>query len=277
MRYEKIVPTENYPYKIFVFSTKNPDRLIPSHWHESGELLYCLSGELEVNFPNQQFLLRKGECLFINSNMVHSSRSPVPGTCLAIQLPFYYLQEVTEGLYGKEYLFNLVPSNTDANLVKILQLIIDNLYYNDIEKHLFIKSKIFEILSVLWELYIIPTAKIQDVKSFKYLDRLKIINEYIQQHVQQDLSINEVAATFNYHPAYFSRFYKKYMGITFSSYVTSLRLEAAYKLLRDTDLTILEIGLASGFSTIKSFYNSFKKNYGVSPQYYRKQYFKKGH
>ena len=61
MKYEKIIPTSNYYYKIFTFETKSPDRLIPPHWHESGELLFCLSGSLEIIFANEICFLEKKE------------------------------------------------------------------------------------------------------------------------------------------------------------------------------------------------------------------------
>lgn len=277
MRYEKIVPTENYPFKIFVFQMKSPDRLVPSHWHESGELLYCLSGELEVTFPNQTFKLTAGDLLFINSNMVHSSRSPVPGHCLAIQFPLEYLQTETEGEYGQRFLFDVTPDVQNQGIADLLEEIITQFKAGSLSQHLFVKSKILALLAELCESYTIPAAQIQDVKSLKHLERLKIVNEYIQEHFQEELSIQEVAAAFNYNASYFSRFYKKYMGITYSDYLTSLRLEAAYRSLRDTDATILEIAYLSGFATVKAFYNSFKKNYGLSPQQYRVKYFKKSH
>ncbi|MDN6543652.1 MAG: helix-turn-helix transcriptional regulator, partial [Lentilactobacillus parabuchneri] len=87
--------------------------------------------------------------------------------------------------------------------------------------------------------------------------------------------IEEVAAIFNYNPSYFSRFYKKFMGITFTEYLNSIRLDAAYKEMRDTDKTILEIGLNNGFATNKTFYNVFRNKFGMSPQKFRKQFLKK--
>lgn len=275
MRYEKIEPTGNYPFKIFVFQMKDLKRMIPSHWHESGELLYCLSGELEVFFQNQTFNLQSGDALFINSNIVHSSRSLAHGYCLAVQFPLEYLKTETEGEYGQHILFDLTPEVQDVKITNLLKSILRQMNTDSLPSHLSIKSKILSLIAELYKYSTIPVIQIQSIKSLKYLKRLKIINEYIQEHFQEELSIQKVAVTFNYNAAYFSRFYKKYMGITYSDYLTSLRLEVAYRNLRDTDATILEISYLSGFPTVKAFYNSFKKNYGLSPQQYRQKYLKK--
>jgi len=275
MHYEKIEPTEKYPFKIFIFQMKDLKRQIPSHWHESGELLYCLSGELEVVFPNQTFILQAGDPLFINSNIVHSSRSLATGYCLAIQFPLRYLQTETEGGYGENFLFDLTPKVLDFEVTNLLKSMLKQINSDSLSSHLSIKSKVLSLIAELYERSKIPVTHIQGIKSLKYLKRLKTINEYIQEHFQEELSIQEVATIFNYNASYFSRFYKKYMGITFSDFLTSLRLEVAYRSLRDTDATILEISYLSGFATVKAFYNSFKKNYGLSPQQYRVKYLKK--
>ncbi|MFW8053799.1 AraC family transcriptional regulator [Vagococcus fluvialis] len=275
MKYEKIIPTSNYYYKIFTFETKSPDRLIPPHWHESGELLFCLSGSLEIIFANEICFLEKNDIIFINSNYIHSSRSPIPGKFLAIQFPLKYLDEITEEKYFNEFLYSVKPIIKDERLVGILSFIYNHFDQDDLVYHLLVKAKIFEFFSVLTESYKLPITNVKEIKSVKYFDKMKEINAYIATHAKQELLIEEVANHFNYNPSYFSRFYKKFMGITFTDYLNSIRLELAYKELRDTDLTILEISLSSGFSNVRTFYNVFHKNYGISPQKYRQLYFTK--
>lgn len=274
LTYEKIIPTANYPYKIFTFHMKSPDRFIPPHWHESAELLCCLSGELEVHFHHTKHLLKEKEALFINSNHVHSSRSPIPGECLAIQFPLDFLQEATSGNYYKKVLFDLNPHNTSQEITGMLQAIYHFLVSPSLTNQLLVKSRIYELFAVLCEKHMYQAPEIKDVKSAKHLEKMRQVNQYIMDNYARSLSIDEVAEAFNYNASYFSRFYKKFMGITFTEYLNSIRLEAAYKELRDTDRTVLEISLNSGFNNVRSFYNVFHKNFGISPQQYRKTYFK---
>lgn len=57
MKHEQIFPNEHFPFKMFSFESKNPARLIATHWHKSAELLYCMSGSLEVRFPQRPLCL----------------------------------------------------------------------------------------------------------------------------------------------------------------------------------------------------------------------------
>jgi len=61
------------------------------------------------------------------------------------------------------------------------------------------------------------------------------------------------------------------MGISFVEYLNSVRINAAYKLLLETDMRIIDIANASGFGNVKSFYLMFKKQFQLSPQQYRKK------
>lgn len=275
MKYEKISPTDNYSYKIFSFQSKSSDRLIPPHWHESLELLFCLSGEVEVIFTGQTYRLQAKEFIVINSNHVHSTRSPVLSECLVIQFPLAYLQRVTEDHYLKQFLFKTTPDQQTKELLACLMYIYQNFSANELVNHLEVKAKIYELLALLCKSNTFSSTNIYEIKSFKHLEKMEKVNQYIQEHYTEHLMIEEVAKMFNYNPSYFSRFYKKFMGITFTEYLNSVRLDAAYKEMRDTDKTILEIGLDNGFATNKTFYNVFRNKFGLSPQRFRKQFLKK--
>ena len=275
MKHEMISPNKDYPFKLFSFTSRNPDRLISTHWHESAELLYCLQGNLEVRFPQVTYLLEPGDMLFINSNIVHSSRSPRPNEVFVMQFPLKFLQEMTQNQYNDQFLFNLIPlKQKDHTIQMLLNQIFQEYRFNDLATNLLVKSRTLEFLSILIKTYRIPLATKQTIKSLKHLERLKQINEYVLEHYNQSLKLEHVAEAFNYDPAYFSRFFKKYMGIPFSEYVNTVRLEKAYYQLRDTDMTVLAIALDNGFFSVKSFYNVFKKHYTLSPQQYRQKYFK---
>ncbi|MHC5228110.1 AraC family transcriptional regulator [Enterococcus sp. LJL99] len=275
MKYEMISLSKNYPFKLFSFTSKNPDRMISTHWHESAELLYCLKGNLEVRFPQSTYLLESGDVLFINSNIIHSSRSPLPNEVFVMQFPLDFLKEMTQSQYSHRFLFNLSPLQVkNSKVVLLLDQIFRDYQKNDLATNLLVKSRTLEFLSLLIREYSMPIATQKTIKSLKYLERLKQVNDYVAMNYDQPLKLEQVASTFNYDPAYFSRFFKKYMGIPFSEYVNTVRLERAYYQLRDTDMTILDIAMANGFFTVKSFYNVFKKHYTLSPQQYRQKYFK---
>lgn len=91
----------------------------------------------------------------------------------------------------------------------------------------------------------------------------------IQENFAQNLSLEAVAADIFVSPAYLSRIFQKEMHCTFGEYLTVRRMEEAKRLLRDTDLTVLQIGEAVGYNNDKYFMNLFKKRVGMTPGRYR--------
>ena len=93
--------------------------------------------------------------------------------------------------------------------------------------------------------------------------------DYIQAHFMDNLSMNEVAATINFSPTYFSRLFKKETGHSFVSYLTLIRILRSIWLLRRTNQTIEQIAMDLGFNTPNYFSSTFKKEIGLSPSQYR--------
>ncbi|MGG1633342.1 helix-turn-helix domain-containing protein [Paenibacillus sp. NRS-1760] len=114
---------------------------------------------------------------------------------------------------------------------------------------------------------------IQDLKGNRYRDSKEVVKnacDYIQQNYRNgDLSADAVAATLNISVPYFSKLFNENMRMTFSSYVTSLRLSEAESLLLHTPLRIKEISEQIGFLNSTYFITVFKKKHGVSPNQYR--------
>jgi two-component system response regulator YesN len=73
-------------------------------------------------------------------------------------------------------------------------------------------------------------------------------------------------------PNYCCRLFKKYTKSTFSEYINNLRLETAVKLLKTTEFTIEEIAQRTGYNDYFYFIKLFKKNYGVPPARFRKEF-----
>ncbi|QGQ93841.1 AraC family transcriptional regulator [Paenibacillus psychroresistens] len=98
----------------------------------------------------------------------------------------------------------------------------------------------------------------------------KIIR-YLNDHFAEALNLPDLAARFSISPYYLSRTFKSTTGFTYSEYLNLIRLKAAQRLLRETELNITEIALQTGFENFSHFGKSFKKMALVSPRAYRDQ------
>ncbi|UUX34119.1 helix-turn-helix domain-containing protein [Fundicoccus culcitae] len=89
--------------------------------------------------------------------------------------------------------------------------------------------------------------------------------KFIENNVEEPLSLNDVAQYFNYSKFYYHRLFTAIMGIRFNDYVLSRRLNRAVKLIQMTDWNITTITNQLNFSTPSAFTRAFKKYYHLTP------------
>lgn len=94
---------------------------------------------------------------------------------------------------------------------------------------------------------------------------------YVEQHLQEQLSMAEVAGLIHLNASYFSVLFKEQTGVPFSEYVSRLRVQRAKEMLLQTRMSIGEIGERVGYRTDKYFIKVFKSLEGMTPSRYRQQ------
>lgn len=94
--------------------------------------------------------------------------------------------------------------------------------------------------------------------------------DYIKTHYSDnDITINEVCNFLHISPTYFSFIFKRETEMTFTGYLTQVRMDASKELLRTTNIKLFEIAEKVGYSEANYFSYSFKRYFGVSPKEYR--------
>lgn len=94
------------------------------------------------------------------------------------------------------------------------------------------------------------------------------VKTYIRENLNKHLSLQEVAAVFNFNPNYLSQLFSKYADVGFVEYTTGVRISAAKEMLAHGDLRIYEIAARLGFENSFYFSKVFKKTEGMSPMEY---------
>ena len=95
--------------------------------------------------------------------------------------------------------------------------------------------------------------------------------EFIREHYEAPISLQDAADAAEVNPAYLSYLFKQEMKIGFSNYVQELRIDCAKKLLSETNCKVKDVALRSGFGDYHYFSKIFKKFTGLSPAEYRKE------
>ncbi|MBZ9686014.1 PocR ligand-binding domain-containing protein [Clostridium estertheticum] len=94
--------------------------------------------------------------------------------------------------------------------------------------------------------------------------------EYVNDNVSDNISLNSVAEYVYLSSSYFSRLFKKEMGINFIDYLNMVRVEESKKYLTDLKITLSDIARTVGFTDQSYYTKVFKKIEGISPGQYRK-------
>ena len=107
-------------------------------------------------------------------------------------------------------------------------------------------------------------------------ERISTVKEYIENHLQENIAINDIAKLIYVNPQYLMRIFKKETGQSITEYITKQRVLLASRMLRETDYTVNFISDCVGFESCSYFIRVFKKQAGCSPGEYRSQFQKKG-
>ncbi len=92
---------------------------------------------------------------------------------------------------------------------------------------------------------------------------------YLNDHYNQNPTLDMVAEHVGLNPSYFSTLFKKETGIGFSNYLVNIKIENAKLLLKNTTLPLANVAVELGFDNQSYFTNVFKKVTGVTPKQYR--------
>lgn len=87
----------------------------------------------------------------------------------------------------------------------------------------------------------------------------------MNRHLDEPLSMDELAAAAGYSRRHLERLFREAVGKTPGEFYRGLRLDRGRNLLSTTDLTLMEVAMACGFSTVSHFSKSFRARFGVAP------------
>ena len=114
------------------------------------------------------------------------------------------------------------------------------------------------------------SVEIQSLRGPAVRKEVAEAQRYVQTHVGEKISMEEMAHRLNLNPSHFSRVFKQETGETFVEYVTRTKMERAEELLNQSDLTVAEIAERLGYEHTSYFIKLFRNFSGKSPNEYRR-------
>lgn len=104
-----------------------------------------------------------------------------------------------------------------------------------------------------------------------YIKRIDEVVIYINQHLGEKLTLDQLASISNFSKYHFSRVFSAVVGVSPIAYILNQRLQQAMIYLRETDKAIVEIAYLCGFDHVSHFNASFRKQFNMTPSDARKE------
>ena len=246
-----------YPDHSLVWVGKYRNLKNISHWHFDHEIAVCESGEALISLDQETYTLRKGQCIYLRGQSVHSILS-APGTTLYVSL---FSDDLIRRITDNYCLAHPVFTDNFRVLETLERIRAAGFkkerFYDEISNAL-IQQLIAGIFSVL---EIQESAVSTSAATERYKKLLYDIDENAENY-----SFSRAVEYMNMSEAYFSRFFKKISGMTFSMYLNHIRVNKAIDLIQNKDMSMTEIAMNCGFETIRNFNRVFKQITGYSPR-----------
>lgn len=135
------------------------------------------------------------------------------------------------------------------------------------EKIISLKEKYWTMrLTQFIEQYEQLISMAQEWAQNRFSGKIRYIRSYVKKNYAKDITLNLLAEELGMNAIYLSSYFKKEMGMTFSAYLTDVRIEKAIELLKQGDYKIYEISEMVGYQTVQYFNKVFKRKTGKNPK-----------
>lgn len=254
-----IKSSESLPWSVHLHSHKN-----------FTELSLLISGEGKLFCNNESYEIKPGMVIIKPPGILHAEYSmktnPIEQYCIAI--------DFTENCNEIFHSFN-IPSVGSHILLNNYLVSNIRLLYNlrkSQENTDEILYKIVESNLINTIAHLVTKYSILDEKRTKYSPLIQDTLNCVKNNYQKDISLQSLADQMYVSPSHLSRQFKKEIGITFSNYLSDIRIGEAQRMLLFCDATNEKIASACGFSNIQYFYKQFKNMTSLTPSEFRKKY-----
>jgi AraC family transcriptional regulator len=231
-------------------STYAPATALPRHYHEVAALMFSTRGAFAETVAGRTFECSPFDVIVRPAGEGHTNRYGAGGaSCVVVNLP--------------PDLGRLIESPsllTRRSVAPIANRVSHELAIDDDAAPLVIEGLLLELIGT-------GLRSPARVHPPAWLVRAR---DYIHEHAAERVTLREIAAAANVHPASLVRAFRTHLRCTPGDYVRGVRIEDAKRALAATSRAIGEIALDAGFYDQSHFTNAFRRATGMTPREYRK-------
>lgn len=237
---------------------------IHDHYHYEAELLYIIEGEYRVRSRSQNYLLKSGDIFFTFPFDQHGYENIGKISAFIAIFPPDFTQAYSNILMTERPVSPLIDisqfhAGFGDTLVRLAGLTAHGAGEEIIGNYL--TAAVGELLKVM-------TLEKRSKSQKNSLD--KIIRHCIENFDDPSFSLEILSQMINLNRSTISHIMSKYIGVGFSKFVNSLRINRARELLRRDKLSITDIAYECGFESQRTFNRVFQDFTGMTPSILRK-------
>lgn len=230
------------------------------HWHLESELIYIEKGSASISHNREVYSVCEGSAIFLGSGEIHYIRSDQDSIVDVFLFDSALIYDMTH-----HYQLASAKLNGSYPIVYGFNQISEELH----TKNLFYEQKICEIIiGLMIQIFRNETLLSKEIikENTTIANYKNLLNEIDNKYSY--ITFTDAAAFMGLSEPYFSKFFRKTSGMTFSQYLNTVRLEKAIGIIQtnDRNLSITEISSLCGFDTIRHFNRTFKEITGMSPR-----------
>ncbi len=280
------------PYEAFLFDASKETFPIRAHWHYFVEIIYVLQGSVEVVCDSESFVLGPDEVFIFPPSSVHAIYAASYGALRYYVLKFD-LNQLESSIHSSESGNIRFTSCFPTSMPRKEEFLKLSLRANELEKEREKVKEIFErcikelnsrefgylsiTRSYICELLIqymrhrrAKGLKIHEITDSKESNCINTITEYIDEHLSEELRVEDLAKRCNMSYSYFAKCFSELYGQSCKHYISFLRLCKAENMLLFTDYDLTYISQETGFCDCSHLIHAFKEKNKVTPHQYRK-------
>ncbi|MFC5530375.1 AraC family transcriptional regulator [Cohnella yongneupensis] len=235
--------------------------------YDCHRFLFVKKGEGQLLLQDKSLPLVKGTLCIMLSGTAHRI-VPTPGSTITLQWCHFRASYEDRDLYRSLNLTQTTRIVNDEEVATLFERIFQQLAHERLTSRLRLKATMLELISVYLE-HLSIAANEEEAPSHD-LQKLEAIIQYIDNHLADNITVDELAKQVYLHPNYFIMFFKGIMGHSPIQYVNYRRMETAKVLLLQPECNVSAVASKVGMQ-IYYFSRMFKSHTGLTPSRFRKQ------
>lgn len=256
-----------------------PGGEVPWHWHDELEVVWVASGRLRVQIPATEILLSEGDCMAINSGVLHSASATSPCELRSMVFSPLLLTGSKDSVYATRYLTPLTEcrafraavldrTENDREIAGFA-LAFDALSRDAPGFEFTVREKLSALCYALYARFADSIAADASPANRDDL-RIQKMLEWIHQGYLGDMTLAEIARAADVGQRECLRCFSRTIGLSPMQYLLKYRvMRGAERLLQRPGDSIAEIAAGCGFDSPSYFSKMFKRYYNRTPKEYR--------